>query len=209
MTQSERDFWEKTASRYDRVSKGVLGRPLARTVELTAGAVAGAGHVLEVAAGTGLLTVGYAHRVGRVVATDYADNMLEILRERMKDAGILNVETARRDIYALGYPQASFDAVIAGNVLHLVPDLDRALDALCSVLGPGGKLVAPTFVHDQTLQSKMLSRVFGAFMVMNRRFTAASLRGALERHGLCVVNAETVQGPSPIAFVEGILGSGR
>jgi phosphatidylethanolamine/phosphatidyl-N-methylethanolamine N-methyltransferase len=205
MNESARDFWEKTASRYDRVTKSLLGRPLPRAVELTAGAVAGAGNVLEVAAGTGLLTAAIAPRVGRVVATDLADNMLANLRERMKRAGITNVETARRDICALGYPPASFDIVVAGNVLHLVPDLDRALDALTYVLRPGGRLVAPTFIHDETLRSKVLSRVFGAFMVMHRRFTAASLRGALERHGLRVVSAETIRGPIPIAFVEAVL----
>lgn len=202
MNASERDFWEKAATRYDRVARGLLGRPLPRAVELTAAAVAGAGNVLEVAAGTGLLTAAYASRVGRVVATDLADNMLAILRERMNVAGLANVETARRDIYALGYPPASFDAVVAGNVLHLVPDLERALDALCHVLRPGGKLVAPTFVHDETLRSKVLSRIFGSFMVMHRRFTAASLRGDLERHGLRVVRAETIRGPIPIAFME-------
>lgn len=205
MSESGRDFWENAASRYDRVAEGLLGRPLPRAVELTTSAVAGADIVLEVAAGTGLLTTAYASGVGHVVATDYADNMLAILRRRMEHAGISNVETARRDIYALGYPPASFDVVVAGNVLHLVPDLDRALDALCSVLRPGGRLVAPTFVHDETLRAKVLSRVFGSFMVMHRRFTAASLRGALEGHRLRVLNAETIRGPIPIAFMEGVL----
>jgi phosphatidylethanolamine/phosphatidyl-N-methylethanolamine N-methyltransferase len=68
----------------------------------------------------------------------------------MKTAGISNVESVHRDIYALDYPPDSFDVVVAGNVLHLVPDLERAHDALCHVLRPGGKLIAPTFVHDET-----------------------------------------------------------
>lgn len=205
MAEANRDFWERTASRYDRVTKGVLGRPLPRMLELTAASVSGAGSVLEVAAGTGLLTAAIAPRVGKVIATDYADNMLALLRERMSRAGITNVETARRDIDELGYPAGSFDAVVAGNVLHLVPDLDRALQSLRSVLRPGGRLIVPTFVHDETLRSKVLSRVFGAFMVMHRRFTAASLRNALERQGLRVVRSETIPGPIPIAFVEAVV----
>jgi ubiquinone/menaquinone biosynthesis C-methylase UbiE len=204
VSESAREFWEKTASRYDRITKGLIGRPLPRAAELTANAVRGADRVLEVAAGTGLLTTAVAPGVGTVVATDLAENMLAILRDRLARAKISNVETARRDIYELGYPAGSFDAAVAGNVLHLVPDLDRALDALCSVLRPGGKLVAPTFVHDETLRSRVLSRLFGAFMVMHRRFTAASLRHALERNGLRVVRSETIRGPIPIAFVEAV-----
>lgn len=204
MPEANREFWERTASRYDRVTKGLLGRPVPRMAELTADAVSGAGRVLEVAAGTGLLTEAIAPRVGQVVATDYAENMLKVLEDRLRRVGVSNVETAGRDIYALGYPAESFDAVVAGNVLHLVPDLDGALGALRGVLRPGGKLVAPTFVHDETLRAKVLSRLFGAFMVMHRRFTTASLRRALEQHGFRVVRTETIPGPIPIAFVEAI-----
>ena len=203
----DRDFWERKAAQYDRVAKGVFGRPLPRVLELTAGSVSGAGTVLEVAAGTGLMTAAIAPRVRQVVATDYADNMLAILRERMKSAGISNVEAEHRDIYALGFPRGNFDVVVAGNVLHLVPDLERALEALCLVLRPGGKLITPTFVHDETALAWVASRVLAkvAGQPMHRRFTTASLRQALEQRGLRVTRSETIPGLIPIAYVESVL----
>jgi ubiquinone/menaquinone biosynthesis C-methylase UbiE len=202
----DRDFWERKAPQYDRVAKGFLGRPLPRVLELTANGVSGAGRVLEVAAGTGLMTSAIAPRAQRVVATDYADNMLEILRERMKSAGISNVEAVHRDIYALGYPSGSFDVVVAGNVLHLVPDFQRALDALGHVLRPGGKLITPTFVHDETALAWVVSRVLAHVLgqPMHRRFTAASLRQALEQRGFRITRAETIPGLIPIAYVESV-----
>lgn len=188
------------------MAKGLFGRPLPRVLELTASGVSGADTVLEVAAGTGLMTAVIAPRVRHVVATDYADNMLAILQERMKTARISNVETAHRDIDALGYPSGSFDAVVAGNVLHLVPDLERALDALCQVLRPGGKLITPTFVHDETRLSWVASRLLVTLLgqPMHRRFTATSLRETLERRGLRVTRAETIPGLIPIAYVESV-----
>jgi hypothetical protein len=51
-----RDFWQRKAAQYDRVATGVFGRPLPRALELIAEGVAGADTVLEVAAGTGLMT---------------------------------------------------------------------------------------------------------------------------------------------------------
>ena len=160
MRDEDRDriFWERKAAHYDRVTTGLFGRPLPRVLELTANDVSGSDTVLGVAAGTGLMTAVIGPRVRRVVATDYADNMLAVLRERMKTAGISNVESVHRDIYALGYPPDSFDVVVAGNVLHLVPDLERALDALCHFLRPGGKLIAPTFVHDERRVSRLATR---------------------------------------------------
>jgi phosphatidylethanolamine/phosphatidyl-N-methylethanolamine N-methyltransferase len=200
----DQDFWQRKAPQYDRVARGLFGRPLTRVLELTANGVASGDTVLEVAAGTGLITAVIAPRVRRVVATDYADNMLAILRERMKSAGISNVESARRNIYDLGYPAASFDIVVAGNVLHLVPDLERALDVLRHVLRPGGKLIAPTFVHDETRLSWVVSRLLVTLLgqPMSRRFTATSLRQALEQRGFRVTRAETIPGLIPLAYVE-------
>jgi ubiquinone/menaquinone biosynthesis C-methylase UbiE len=203
----DRDFWERKASQYDRVAAGVFGRPLPRVLELTASGVSGAGTVLEVAAGTGLITAAIAPHVRQVIATDYSDSMLAILRERLKSAGISNVETSHRNIYELGYPAAFFDAVVAGNVLHLVPDLARALDALCHVLRPGGRLITPTFVHDETALAWVASRVLANVLgqPMHRRFTTASLRHALEQRGLRNIRAETIPGVIPVAYVESAL----
>jgi ubiquinone/menaquinone biosynthesis C-methylase UbiE len=211
MRDADRDrvFWERKAAQYDRVAMGLFGRPLPRVLELVADGVSGADTVLEVAAGTGLMTAVIAPHVRHVVATDYAENMLALLQQRMTNAGLSNVECAHRDIYALGYPPARFDVVVAGNVLHLVPDLAGALDALCHVLRPGGKLIAPTFCHDETRLSWLVSRLFLTLIgqPMHRRFTATSLRQALEQRGLRVSRAETIPGLIPIVYVEGVSGS--
>lgn len=206
-TDRERDFWERKAPHYDRVAKGLFGRPLPRVLELTARGVSGAETVLEVAAGTGLMTAVIAPRVRQVVATDYADHMLALLRERMRSAGLSNVAAEHRDIYALGYPPGRFDVVVAGNVLHLVPDLEGALDALCQVLRPGGRLITPTFVHNQTALAWVASRVLAHVLgqPMHRRFTTASLRQALEQRGLRISRAETIPGLIPIAYIESVL----
>jgi phosphatidylethanolamine/phosphatidyl-N-methylethanolamine N-methyltransferase len=196
-------FWERHAARYDRSMK-LLGRPMARALSLTAEAVAGASAVLEVAAGTGLFAAAIAPRVGRLVATDYAEAMVALLRERVAALGLANVECERADIYALRFPPGSFDAVVAANVLHLVPDLPAALAALRRALRPDGRLVAPTFCHDETPLSWLASRAaaLGGFPA-HRRFSAGSLRRALEEAGLVVERTETVPGLFPIGFVQG------
>ena len=202
----DKSFWERKAPQYDRVAMGLFGRPLPRILALTAEGVDGAEAVLEVAAGTGLITAAIAPRVRHLVATDYAEAMLALLRKRVLDAGFSNVECAPGDIYALDYPLGSFDNVVAANVLHLVPDLNRALRGLCRVLRPGGKLITPTFCHDETRRSWVVSRLMVALLgqPMRRRVTALALRQALEGAGLRVGRSETVPGLIPIAYVESV-----
>jgi hypothetical protein len=73
------------------------------------------------------------------------------------------------------------------------------------VLRPGGKLIAPTFCHDQTLGSAVVSRLLSLTLFpSHRRFTTASLRSALESAGLRVVTEETLGGLIPIGYVDGV-----
>lgn len=203
MKQEDRDYWDRHASNYDR-SMSLLGGPLPRMVELAGGAVRGAPRVLEVAAGTGLVTRALARSAGEVVATDYAEAMVGTLEARVRGEGLTNVRCEQADLYALRFEPGSFDAVVAANVLHLVPDLPGALAALRRVLKPGGLLVAPTFCHDETALSWLVSRVLGVTgFPGHRRFTARTLRDALEAAGLRVGRAETIGGVLPIGYVEG------
>lgn len=200
---SDRDYWERHASNYDASLRWLLGRPLPRMLQLTGEAVRGKRRVLEVAAGTGIVTTAIAAACDAVVATDYAPAMVTALQSRIEGAGLGNVICEQADIYALAYPEAGFDAVVAANVLHLVPDLPAALNALRHVVKPGGLLVAPTFCHDETRTSWLLSRLFAVTgFPGHRRFTAASLRRALEDNGLQVTRAETLPGLIPVGFIQ-------
>ena len=200
---SDKDYWERHARNYDASMRWMLGRPMSRMLELTSDAVQGKGKVLEVAAGTGIVTAAIAQSSDSVIATDYAAAMVESLELRVRDAGLKNVTCEQADIYSLPYSAGEFDAVVAANVLHLVPDLATAIQALRSVMKPGGVLVAPTFCHDETKTSWLVSRLLAVSgFPGHRRFTMRSLRGALEENGLKISRAENLPGLIPIGFVE-------
>lgn len=203
---AERDYWDRHAGNYDR-SMLLLGRPIPRMVELAAQAVLDAPRVLEVAAGTGLVTVALAGAAQQVIATDYAPGMVAALETRIRTAGLINVSCEQADVYALRFEPGSFDAAVAANVLHIVPDLGGALAALRGVLRPGGRLIAPTYCHDETVLSRVASRVLAVTgFPGHRRFTVASLREAMEAAGFHVTRVETLPGLIPIGYVEGMLG---
>mgnify|MGYP001817327224 CR=1 FL=1 len=200
---SDRDYWERHARNYDASLRWVLGRPLPRLLELASEAVRGKARVLEVAAGTGIVTSAIAQTSDHVVATDYAAAMVDALEQRVQGAGLSHVTCEQADIFELPYSAGEFDAVVAANVLHLVPELPTAIQALRSVTKPGGKLVAPTFCHDETKTSWLVSRLLAVSgFPGHRRFTMRSLRGALEDSGLQVVRAELLPGLIPIGFIE-------
>jgi phosphatidylethanolamine/phosphatidyl-N-methylethanolamine N-methyltransferase len=205
MRGADRRYWDKHAKNYDR-SMALLGRPLPRMIQLVGGAVRGS-HVLEVAAGTGLVTQRIASFAREVVATDYSGAMVAELEQRIRETGLENVRCQQADIYTLPFEPETFDAVVAANVLHLVPDLPGALVALRRVLRPDGHLIVPTFCHDQTTLSWIVSRLLAMTgFPGNRRFTGRSLVLALQSAGYRVLQTELIPGVIPIAYVEADLG---
>jgi ubiquinone/menaquinone biosynthesis C-methylase UbiE len=199
-----RSYWERHAKRYDRSTR-FLSRPVPRMLELAVEAAQGKARVLEVAAGTGLVTTAVAPVVGDLIATDYAAEMVKQLEARVQDAGLANVRCEQADLYKLRFGDASLDAVLAANVLHLVPDLEGALSSLRRVLVPGGVLVAPTYLHSETVVARILSRLFALTgFPGRRRFTSTTLRAAIEAAGFTVVHAETIPGPFPIGYVAAV-----
>lgn len=197
-----RGYWDRLAADYDR-SMRLLGGPLPRTCELVAREVGPSDRVLEVAAGTGLFTSALQTVAREVVATDYSAAMVEQLEARGRREAWPNVVTLQRDLYALGFESGAFDVVVAANVLHLVPDLPGAIDALLHVLRPSGKLLVPTFLHAQNRVARLSSRLVGLTGFPSpRRFDERSLRAAVERQGARVEHLEVVHGVVfPIGFV--------
>ena len=203
MATSDRNpqFWRTHARRYDR-SIRVLNRRFPEIPALVAEDVRGAGDVLEVAAGTGLVTLQVAPAVRRLVATDRSPDMLAVLRDRLNAAGLANVEVREADALALPFADASFDALIAANLLHLLPEPRRALDEFRRVLRPGGLLCAPTFAHGETMVAQAVSRLLALarFPVVSR-FRGDDLRRLIEGRGFEIRREALVAGTLPVRYV--------
>jgi len=198
-TDPGRRFWEQNASRYDR-SMLLLGGPMPRTITQVAESVRGSRRALELASGTGLVTEAIAPVVGSLLATDYAEPMVRATAVRVGHHPQVRCEV--RDLYALGEAPGSFDAVIAANLLHLLPDLAGGLAALREVLSTHGKLVVPTYCHAQNLRARIVSGVLAAISFPGaRRFTLETLVSAVADAGFSVLQAELVPGLLPIGFV--------
>jgi SAM-dependent methyltransferase len=93
-----------------------------------------AADVLEIGAGTGLLTALLAERVPRVTALEPDERMRAVLAARA--LGVV-VVAGRAEL--LPVPNASLDAVVAQSAWHWVDEV-RAVPEVARVLRPGGRL---------------------------------------------------------------------
>ncbi len=104
---------------------------------------------LDVAAGTGDLTLGMARQVGAdgfVAHTDINREMLEVGRRRIVDAGLFGrTGSLLANAECLPFADASFHCVTIGFGLRNVTDKDAALRSMARVLRPGGRLLVLEF----------------------------------------------------------------
>jgi ubiquinone/menaquinone biosynthesis C-methylase UbiE len=119
-----------------------------RTAENSAGylldALTAGVRVLDVGCGPGTITIDVAGRVApaRVVGIDRADEVLDGARSAARDAGVDNVEFAVGDVYALDFPDDSFDVVHAHQLLQHLTDPAAALREMRRVCTPDGVVAA-------------------------------------------------------------------
>jgi len=105
--------------------------------------------ILDVAGGTGDLSLAFAKRVGesgQIVIVDINNNMLAIGRDRLTDQGyVSNIDYVQGDAQRLPFPDNYFNCVTIAFGLRNVTHLDQALSSMFRVLRPGGRLLILEF----------------------------------------------------------------
>ena len=94
---------------------------------------------LDIAGGFGRMTDLYLSRFKNCVLVDYSPELLQMARERYKEASNLNYVLA--DAYYLPFRANSFDASIMVRLLHHLEDPNVAFKEVARVLRGGARLV--------------------------------------------------------------------
>lgn len=144
-----RSVFDSVAPKYDLmndVMSGGMHRIWKAYTQTVANAREGY-QVLDIAGGTGDLSLGFAPRVGktgRVVHTDINEAMLREGRARLLDKGVA-LPTLVCDAEQLPFPDNQFDLVSVAFGLRNMTHKDVALKEMCRVLKPGGRLLVLEF----------------------------------------------------------------
>jgi ubiquinone/menaquinone biosynthesis C-methylase UbiE len=133
------EAWDAIAEGYDRYvapQEVDLANEALRLAGLEPG-----GRFLDVAAGTGGLSLPAARLGARVLATDWSSAMIERFEARVRAEGLSDAEARVMDCHALDLPDDAFDVTGSQFGVMLVPDQPRALREMARVTKPGGRVL--------------------------------------------------------------------
>lgn len=191
-------FWDKISPLYDLFENVYNGKVYKGTGKKVAEYIDTTDCVLECACGTGAITVSIAPNCKSLIATDFAEGMLKRAKRKCRRYG--NVSFQFADITDLAFDSASFDKVVAGNVIHLLPEPAKAMKELERVVKPGGKIVIPTYINMSKSSSgfavKFIEKLGAEF---KRQFDIDSYRRFFEDMGYNDVEYFVVEGRMPCA----------
>ncbi len=107
------------------------------------------GHILEIGVGTGLSFEDYDLDT-EITGIDVSEPMIARARERCATGRYPFVKDLQvMDASALGFPDATFDCVVAQFVITLVENPERVLSECARVLKPGGQIILVNHLYSE------------------------------------------------------------
>lgn len=144
------DTLEGTRNAWDRIAPGYSEHVTPTHLSLAAKGLQRAGVTrgtafLDVAAGSGALSLPAARLGAQVLATDLSPVMLRELERRARAEGLGNLQTRAMDGQALELDDASFEVAGSQFGVMLFPDMPRGIRELARVTRPGGRVLMIVF----------------------------------------------------------------
>lgn len=134
--------------------------------------------VVDLGAGTGLLTLPAAQRGQAVVAVDYSAPMLERLADRADSEQLANVTCVHADLRRLPLADESASIAVSSYAFHHLTDDGKqlALSEARRILRPGGRLVVCDMMFSLSLRGDSGRIVAAKVKTIARKGPAGMLR---------------------------------
>jgi len=154
--------FESVAGKYDLMNDvmSVGVHRLWKNYTIASSNVSNGGQVLDIAGGTGDLTIKFRKKVGptgKVILSDINNSMLYEGRKNLLNHGVIDVDFVQANAESLPFKDNTFDCVSIAFGLRNVTDKDAALKQMCRVLKKGGTLLILEF---SKVENQMLEKAY-------------------------------------------------
>lgn len=165
-------------------------------------ALTGYEHILDVACGTGKVSLACAERLGegRVTGVDLSEGMLEKARAEAARRQLNNLDFQCADLDSMAFDTAAFDGACCGFGVFFLPDMESAFRAIARHVRPGGTIGISSFTGEvmEPLSTAFVERIQGAGIEIpplswKRLDNAAKHHALYEAAGIGQVDTQAVQ----------------
>ena len=200
--QNSKSFWNHYAKIYDLEINRFSRSAYSEIYRLISEKLTKEMKVLEIATGTGLISINIADFVQSIAATDFSPKMIETAKKKKVPD---NVHFSVEDATALSFSDQTFDAVIISNALHIMPHPGLVLKNIRRVLKPNGLLIAPTFSHGHLKDSTWNLNAFLLKMIgfeTYSKWKPEEYVDFINQNGFSVQSWKVLKAAFPLVYLE-------
>lgn len=146
----EKNVFEQMASRYDTTDRIELANIILQEVRPDL-ANSKTKSLLDYGSGTGLIGLGLTDLVESVLLVDSSKQMLEVAEAKVEQKGITNASIWKADFVQEKPSGIKADIILMSLVLLHIPETEKILQTLYSILNPGGKLIIIDFDKNENI----------------------------------------------------------
>lgn len=200
------NYWDSVATGYDEHLKKSAGA-YTKAIDQISSEIWVEDTVLDIGTGTGEIPFAIAGRADRIVAIDSSSKMIDLAKAKAQEKKTDNIEFVVQDCNRIEFPEKSFDVIIIANLLHLIPNPDKFLRGISSLLKPDGVIITPTYLHafdSKTLELSKSMEAMGHPIV--NRFSLDSFVTLAESSGYSVKHTEVLENIIPMVYLSAKIG---
>jgi ubiquinone/menaquinone biosynthesis C-methylase UbiE/DNA-binding transcriptional ArsR family regulator len=139
------DYFERNAQHWNEIRSLYVAEDQVEAAILNAAGPGPHRRLIDLGTGAGRMLALLGPKAQSAMGLDLSNQMLNVARRAMSEAGLAGVELRHGDIFATGLPSADADLVVIHRVLHYLADPAAAVAEAARLLAPGGRLLIVDF----------------------------------------------------------------
>lgn len=204
MRPTAKEFWDRRAAVYDADAGVFYREAYEKTTACMRKYLKPTDTVLDFACGTGIVTLSLSPDVKELRGIDISDEMIRRAQGKAAAQDIANVLLTQTDLFDAALAPASFDAVLACNVLLYVEQRAAVLARVRELLKADGKLLVVSDCLGEGFTRERVRKWF-EYHTGKRPFVAFDTRRTLEADilsaGFTVLEQEDLFSSPPNRFL--------
>jgi len=139
------DYFARNAARWDEIRSLYIAEHDVEAAILRAAGPGPYKRLVDLGSGTGRMLTLLGPRAEAALGLDLSQQMLNIARNHVWQAGLKVCELRHGDIFGTRLPDGDADLVVVHQVLHYLTDPAAAVKEAARITAPGGKLIIVDF----------------------------------------------------------------
>lgn len=154
----ETNVFEEMAKRYDTEERIELAKVVVEAVR-PALQDSQSKSLIDYGSGTGLVSLALSDLVGNILLVDSSEQMLEVAKAKIEHREMPHVQVLYSD-FTKETPALKADIVLVSLVLLHIPDTEKILRELFTILNKGGKLIIVDFDKNERVNHPKIHNGF-------------------------------------------------